>query len=102
MLRRVFVGKGTGVQRFAMTVTSKGQVMLPAEFRRAINAVAGDRLSLVVGDDGNAILTREIDDLPSMQAIARRARASAGRAEAGADPVGDHLVAEDERTKSGR
>ena len=90
------------MQRFAITVTSKEQITLPAEFRRAINAVAGDRLSLAVGDDGNAVLTRETDDLPSMQAIARRARTSAGQAEAGADPIGDDLVAADERTKSGR
>ncbi len=90
------------MQRFAMTVTSKGQITLPAEYRRAINAVAGDRLSLVVGDDGSAILTKDTDDLSAMRAIARRARGSASAANPGPDPIGDYLVAEDERTKSDR
>lgn len=90
------------MQRFAMTVTSKGQITLPAEYRRAINAVAGDRLSLVVGDDGRAILTKDTDDLSAMRAIARRARAAAGAANPESDPIGDYLVAEDERTKSDR
>jgi AbrB family looped-hinge helix DNA binding protein len=103
-IRRIIEVEESRVQRFAVTVTAKGQVTLPAEFRRAINAVAGDRLSLVVGDDGSAVLRKDTDDLCSMQVIARRARDAAGRAEAGtgADPVGDYLVAEDERTKSGR
>lgn len=90
------------MQRVAMTMTSKGQVTLPAEFRRAIGAVAGDRLSLLIGEDGRATLTKDIDDLPSMQVIARQARAAGAIAESGNDPIGDYLVAEDDRTKSGR
>lgn len=90
------------MQRFAMTMTSKGQVTLPAEFRRTIGALPGDRLSLLVGDDGRATLTKDIDDLATMQAIARRARSTGAKADDVEDPIGDYLVAEDERTKSGR
>ncbi|GJE18554.1 AbrB/MazE/SpoVT family DNA-binding domain-containing protein [Methylobacterium marchantiae] len=90
------------MQRFAMTMTSKGQVTLPAEFRRAIGAVPGDRLSLLVGEDGRATLAKDIDDLSSLQVIARRARAAGATREADGDPIGDYLVAEDERTKSPR
>lgn len=90
------------MQRFAMTMTSKGQVTLPAEYRRAIGAVAGDRLSLLVGEDGLATLTKDTDDLAAMQAIARRARSRGMKTDDGEDPVGDYLVAEDERTKSDR
>lgn len=90
------------MQRFAMTMTSKGQVTLPAEYRRAIGAVAGDRLSLLLGEDGLATLTKDADDLAAMQAIARRARSGGVKTDDGEDPIGDFLVAEDERTKSGR
>jgi AbrB family looped-hinge helix DNA binding protein len=90
------------MHRFAMTVTSKGQVTLPAEYRRAIGAVAGDRLSLLVDSDGRAILTKESDDLSAMQVIARRARAAGAKGAAGADPIGDYLMDEDARTKSDR
>lgn len=39
---------------FAMTVTSKGQVTLPAEFRMRAGIEAGDRLDLVLQRDGQA------------------------------------------------
>lgn len=90
------------MHRFAMTVTSKGQVTLPAEYRRAIGAVAGDRLSLLVDSDGRAILTKESDDLSAMKAIARRAHETGARSDTGPDPVGDYLLAEDARTMSDR
>lgn len=90
------------MQRFAMTVTSKGQVTLPAEYRRSIGALPGDRLSLVMGDDGQAVLMKETDDLSAMQRIARTARSNGAVADTGTDPIGDYLVAEDERTKTPR
>lgn len=90
------------MQRFGMTMTSKGQVTLPAEYRRAIGAVAGDRLSLLVAEDGHATLTKDTDDLASMRTIARRARAAGAKPNIGPDPIGDYLVAQDERTKSSR
>ena len=90
------------MQRFAMTVTSKGQVTLPAEYRRSIGAVPGDRLSLLLDDEGRATLTKHTDDLMAMQAIAQRARAAGAVVDESADPIGDYLAAEDERTKSAR
>lgn len=39
---------------FAMTVTSKGQVTLPAEFRQQAGIEVGDRLDLVLQSDGQA------------------------------------------------
>jgi len=90
------------MQRFAMTVTSRGQVTLPAEYRRAIGALPGDRLSLLVSEDGLATLTKDTDDLVAMKAIAKRARSVSARPAEGEDPIGDYLVAEDQRTKSRR
>lgn len=90
------------MQRFAMTMTSKGQVTLPAEYRRLIGVAAGDRLSLLLDEQGRAILAKETDDLLEMQAIAQRARAAGAVRNESPDPIGDYLLAEDERTKSGR
>ncbi|PZQ17752.1 MAG: AbrB family transcriptional regulator [Ancylobacter novellus] len=39
---------------FAMTVTSKGQVTLPAEFRQKAGIETGDRIDLVLQRDGQA------------------------------------------------
>lgn len=90
------------MRRFAMTLTSKGQVTLPAEYRRLVDARAGDRLTLVVDDDGRGTLTKPKDDLMRIQEIARRAKAEAGPPSTSDDPIGDYLVEEDERTKSDR
>lgn len=43
-------------QSFAMTVTSKGQVTLPAEFREAAGISAGDKIDLVLQPDGETRL----------------------------------------------
>lgn len=43
-------------QKFAMTVTSKGQVTLPAEFRQAVGISAGDKIDLVLRSDGETRL----------------------------------------------
>lgn len=88
------------MRRYAIKLTSKGQVTLPADYRRLVGAREGDRLSLVVDDEGRAVLTKMVDDLMRMQGIARRARAKAGLPSAAEDPIGDYLVDEDERTKS--
>lgn len=90
------------MRRFAMTLTSKGQVTLPAEYRRLVGAKAGDRLTLVIDDEGRGTLTKPTDDLMRIQEIAKRARAEAGLPSASDDPIGDYLLEEDERTKSGR
>ena len=98
------------MRRFALTMTSKGQVTLPADYRRALKIEPGDRLSLLLDDEGRATLTKTAGDLMGLQAIARRRaegadcepEVSGARPDPGPDPIGDYLVAEDERTKSGR
>lgn len=57
------------MQRFAIKLTSKGQVTLPAEYRRLVGAKAGDRLSLVVDDEGRGTLTKARDDLSVIHEI---------------------------------
>ena len=88
------------MRRFALTLSAQGQVTLPAEAQSALGAVPGDELSLVVDDGGRATLARASDGLAQMRAIARRARAAGATPDPGDDPIGDYLVAEDERTKS--
>lgn len=90
------------MHRFAMKLGFEGQVTLPAEYRRAVDAWAGDRLTLLVDDEGRGTLTKLEDDLMRSQEIARRARAEAGPPSTSNDPIGDDLVEEDDRTKSDR
>jgi AbrB family looped-hinge helix DNA binding protein len=47
------------MRRFAMTVTSKGQVTLPAGYRRLVQAEPGDQLEIIVADDGEAKLRKK-------------------------------------------
>lgn len=91
------------MRRFAIKLTSKGQVTLPAEYRRLVGARAGDRLSLIVDDEGRGTLTKAVDDLSVVHDIVRRARAEAAPPSAASDdPIGDYLIEADERTKSRR
>ena len=90
------------MRRFAITLTSKGQVTLPAEYRRLVDARAGDRLSLVVDDEGRGTLTKAVDDLSVIHEIVERAKAEGARSTRAVDPVGDFLLAEDERSKRRR
>ena len=90
------------MRRFAITLTSKGQVTLPAEYRRLVGAQAGDRLTLLVDDDGRGTLTKARSDLSAVHDIVRRAKEEAGPPSRAKDPIGDFLGAEDERTKSRR
>ncbi|KMO35138.1 AbrB/MazE/SpoVT family DNA-binding domain-containing protein [Methylobacterium aquaticum] len=89
------------MRHFALTLTPEGHVALPVEARDALGIAPGERLSLVVDDDGRATLQKP-DALHHLRTIARRARAQARPAAASDDPIGDYLLAEDERTKSGR
>jgi AbrB family looped-hinge helix DNA binding protein len=43
---------GTTVKEILSTLTSKGQVTIPAEVRRHLGIEQGDRLSFVIADDG--------------------------------------------------
>lgn len=90
------------MRRFAMKLTSKGQVTLPAEYRRMVGAQVGDRLSLVVDDEGRGTLTKTVDDLSTVHEIVRRAKAEGSRPSRAKDPIGDYLLAEDERSKRRR
>ena len=44
------------MKELAATVTSKGQVTVPAEIRRYLGLRCGDKLSFVVTDDGEIVL----------------------------------------------
>lgn len=46
------------MNHFKMTVTSKGQVTLPAEYRRALGIDAGSTLTLLLDEDGSARLRK--------------------------------------------
>lgn len=46
------------MNHFTLTVTSKGQVTLPAEFRQKLGIEAGTKLTLALGDDGEARLRK--------------------------------------------
>lgn len=88
------------MRQFAMKITSKGQVTLPAEYRRLVGAKAGDRLILALDDQGAATLRKSNDTLAGLKAIGRRARRNSGSAgRTSADPIGDYLLAEDDRTR---
>lgn len=48
------------------TVTSKGQVTIPVEIRKALALETGDRLEFISGDDGKVMIvaaTKSITDL---------------------------------------
>lgn len=53
------------MRHFKVKVTSKGQMTLPAGFRKLTGVEAGDVVDLVVGEDGRATLKkrRSIDEL---------------------------------------
>jgi bifunctional DNA-binding transcriptional regulator/antitoxin component of YhaV-PrlF toxin-antitoxin module len=87
------------MQRFAVKLNAGGQVTLQPEVRDGIGARPGDELSLVL-DGTHATLARAEPGLARMREIARHARAAGATPDPGEDPIGDALVAEDERTKS--
>ena len=63
------------MQRFKLRVTSKGQVTLPAAFRRLAQVDEGDTLDLFVDEKGRATLKkrRSIDELiGSLSHLAKR------------------------------
>jgi len=44
------------MKEFVSTITSKGHVTIPAEVRRHLGVSQGDKLSFVIGDEGNVEL----------------------------------------------
>jgi AbrB family looped-hinge helix DNA binding protein len=43
-----------------VTLSSKGQLTLPASLRRLWNLKAGDRINLEFGNDGRAVMTKRV------------------------------------------
>jgi AbrB family looped-hinge helix DNA binding protein len=66
------------VKEYAVTLSSKGQLTLPADVRRDLRLGAGDRLRLVVRDDGGLELGklpyRTIDDVAGAAGSLREPR----------------------------
>ena len=53
------------------TVTSKGQITLPIEIRRALRLRAGDRVSFRTTRDGSVVVEPETVDLLSLRGSVR-------------------------------
>lgn len=47
------------MRHYTLTVTSKGQVTLPSEYRRAVGIDTGSRLSLLVDEAGDGRLAKQ-------------------------------------------
>lgn len=59
------------------TVTTKGQITIPADIRRALGVAAGERVVFTELDDGTVVMrakTRSIQDLKGMLKGARKKR----------------------------
>lgn len=54
------MGKEKFPQEFVVTVTSKGQVTLPAEYRRQAKIEEGSKLAISVEEDGTARIVRKL------------------------------------------
>lgn len=65
-----------------MTLSSKGQVVIPAAMREAMGLKAGDRLSASLDDDGATITIRRV---PTLDEVVEVATALAKRA--GVEPL---------------
>ena len=61
------------MKEIVSTVTSKGQVTIPAEIRRHLGLRQGDKLSFVVEDDGT--ITLRIPKHPTIASLAGAAGA---------------------------
>jgi len=54
------------------TLTSKGQITIPAEVRRRLGVAAGDRLEFVELKDGGFALRPAADDVRSLKGLLRK------------------------------
>jgi antitoxin PrlF len=83
------------------TVTSKGQMTMPAEIRRRLNLKAGDRVEFVVAPDGRVSL-RALN-LPTEALFGMLSHLKPDPTYRDDDAaIADQVVAEDEATKSPR
>lgn len=99
------------MKRSEATLSGQGRITLPATVRAALRAKPGDRLifdqdeagkvHVRVKTDLGADQARQGEDLARLPALIMAARFRKIDAISD-DPIGDFLLAEDERTKSGR
>jgi AbrB family looped-hinge helix DNA binding protein len=63
------------VQHFELKVTSKGQVTLPSQYRKALGIETGTTLSLTVDENGQSILKKRLsieDAMGSLRHLGRK------------------------------
>lgn len=83
------------------TVTSKGQMTVPAEIRKAWNLQAGDQVEFVTAPDGR-VFVRPLN-LPASALFGFLAHLKPDpNYRSDDDAIADQIIAEDEATMSGR
>jgi len=60
MVRKFQVGKDRMMQQFKLTVSTKGQVTLPAEVREKLGIETGTKLMLVLDDAGTVRIRKSL------------------------------------------
>jgi AbrB family looped-hinge helix DNA binding protein len=68
-------GKAKGISMTTATISSKGQITIPAEVRRALHVDTGDRVEFVEVDPGRyefVAATRSVTELKGMFGKAKR------------------------------
>ena len=61
------------------TVTSKGQVTIPAEIRRAMGLTAGERVVFTQLDDGTTVFRAKTRSIMELRGILKHARSTKRR-----------------------
>ncbi len=81
------------------TVTSKGQMTVPAEIRRALKLQAGDRVEFAIAADGRVYLRPLNLPVEAIFGLLSHLKADPRYADDD-DAIGDQIVAEDDATMS--
>jgi len=63
-------------------VTSKGQITLPAEMRKALNLNAGDKVTFAKDKDGRFYVEAKTDSLAALRGIVKSGKVKAGQIDA--------------------
>jgi antitoxin PrlF len=66
------------VMGYNAKITSKGQITLPAEMRKALNLQEGDRVTFARGEDGRFYLEPKTDSLGALRGIVKGVKAKPG------------------------
>lgn len=86
---------------FTVTITSKGQLTLPVEIRRAWNLQAGEQVEFVMARDGRVFVRPR--NLPASAIFGLLSHLKPDPAYASDDDaIAEQLLADDEATKSGQ